>query len=180
MPNVYVEACPKGRPEGSTIEDFVAEDHADHVLGMDDLRPLSFTHPKGLPLYADDATADIIERIFEYTFRKTDRYATSARVVMHRLPAEVGVEIPLFGATFVRVPVTHGRDTIAGYRFGDAAYLTDMSDIPAESLPLLEGDDAPLGVDDLTTHQWPLDKAPEAYSMFQKKEDGAIKVVLKP
>jgi len=49
-----------------------------------------------------------------------------------------------------------------------------------EILPLLEGDDDPLGVDDLTTHQWPLEKAPEAYSMFQKKEDGAIKVVLKP
>jgi hypothetical protein len=32
MPNVYVEARPKGRPEGSAIEDFVVEDHADHVL----------------------------------------------------------------------------------------------------------------------------------------------------
>jgi threonine dehydrogenase-like Zn-dependent dehydrogenase len=49
-----------------------------------------------------------------------------------------------------------------------------------EILTLLEGDDDPLGVDDLTTHQWPLEKAPEAYSMFQKKEDDAIKVVLKP
>jgi threonine dehydrogenase-like Zn-dependent dehydrogenase len=49
-----------------------------------------------------------------------------------------------------------------------------------EILPLLEGDEDPLGVDDLTTHQLPLDRAPEAYSMFQKKEDGAIKVVLKP
>ncbi len=49
-----------------------------------------------------------------------------------------------------------------------------------EILPLLEGDEDPLGVDDLTTHQVPLEQAPEAYSMFQKKEDGAIKVVLKP
>jgi len=57
---------------------------------------------------------------------------------MHRLPAEAGVEIPLFGATFVRVPVTHGRNTIAGYRFGHAAYLTDMSDIPEESYALLK------------------------------------------
>jgi hypothetical protein len=32
MPNVYVEARPKGRPEGSAIEDYVAEDHVDHVL----------------------------------------------------------------------------------------------------------------------------------------------------
>jgi phosphoribosyl 1,2-cyclic phosphate phosphodiesterase len=113
--------------------------HADHVLGMDDLRPLTFKKPEGLPLYADDATADAIERVFEYTFRKVDRYPTSARVQMHRVPSEAGVAIDLFGARFLRIPVTHGRDTIAGYRFGTAAYLTDMSDIPAESLPLLEG-----------------------------------------
>jgi threonine dehydrogenase-like Zn-dependent dehydrogenase len=49
-----------------------------------------------------------------------------------------------------------------------------------EIMPLLEGDEDPLGVDDLTTHQMPLADAPTAYSMFQKKEDGAIKVVLKP
>jgi phosphoribosyl 1,2-cyclic phosphate phosphodiesterase len=113
--------------------------HADHILGMDDLRPLSFHSPGGLPLYADDATADVIERIFEYTFRKVDRYPTSARVTMHRTSTAAGTEIELFGAKFIRVPVTHGRDTIAGYRFGAAAYLTDMSSIPDESLPLLEG-----------------------------------------
>jgi phosphoribosyl 1,2-cyclic phosphate phosphodiesterase len=112
--------------------------HADHVLGMDDLRPLSFHNPEGLPLFADDATADVIERVFEYTFRKVDRYPTSARVDLHRLPTTPGYEIPLFGATFIRVPVKHGRNTIAGYRFGAAAYLTDMSDIPPESLPLLQ------------------------------------------
>jgi threonine dehydrogenase-like Zn-dependent dehydrogenase len=50
-----------------------------------------------------------------------------------------------------------------------------------EIMPLLEEDAGdPLGTDDLTTHQLPLSAAPEAYSMFQKKEDGAIKVVLKP
>lgn len=113
--------------------------HADHVLGMDDLRPLTFGNRGDLPLYADDATADVIERVFEYTFRKKDRYPTSARVAMHRLPSEAGAAVELFGARFVRVPVTHGRETIAGYRFGAAAYLTDMSDIPEESFSLLEG-----------------------------------------
>jgi threonine dehydrogenase-like Zn-dependent dehydrogenase len=50
-----------------------------------------------------------------------------------------------------------------------------------EILPLLEEDAGdPLGVDDLTTHRLPLADAPGAYSMFQKKEDGAIKVVLEP
>jgi phosphoribosyl 1,2-cyclic phosphate phosphodiesterase len=113
--------------------------HADHVLGMDDLRPLSFKNPGGLPLYADDETADVIERVFEYTFRKVDRYPTSARVNLHRVPTTPGAQIQIFGATFIRVPVTHGRNTIAGYRFGSAAYLTDMSAIPDESLPLLTG-----------------------------------------
>jgi threonine dehydrogenase-like Zn-dependent dehydrogenase len=50
-----------------------------------------------------------------------------------------------------------------------------------EILPLLNGDGSdPLGVDDLVTHKVPLAEAPRAYEMFQKKEDGAIKVVLKP
>src|SRR5439155_9750670 len=49
-----------------------------------------------------------------------------------------------------------------------------------EILPLLETDEDPLGVDDLATHRLPLERAPEAYEMFQKKEDGAIKVVLEP
>ncbi len=46
-------------------------------------------------------------------------------------------------------------------------------------LPLLADGD-PLAVDDLTTHRLPLEEAPHGYEMFQKKEDGAIKVVLKP
>jgi threonine dehydrogenase-like Zn-dependent dehydrogenase len=47
-------------------------------------------------------------------------------------------------------------------------------------LPLVSGDDDPLGVDDLTTHRMPLDEAPKAYEMFQKKLDGAIKVLFQP
>jgi phosphoribosyl 1,2-cyclic phosphate phosphodiesterase len=115
--------------------------HADHVLGMDDLRPLSFHSPGRLPLYADEPTALTIERIFDYTFGTNSeaRYPTSARVALHRIPATPGAEVVLFGAHFLRVPVAHGRQTITGYRFGAAAYLTDLSGIPAESLPLLAG-----------------------------------------
>ncbi|MEU8087962.1 zinc-dependent alcohol dehydrogenase [Micromonospora sp. NPDC049101] len=49
-----------------------------------------------------------------------------------------------------------------------------------EILPLLSGDDDPLGVEDLRTHRLPLARAPQAYEMFQKKDDGCIKVVLEP
>ena len=113
--------------------------HADHILGMDDLRPLSFRNPENLPLYADDATAEVIERVFEYTFRTENRYPTSARVKLHRLDTAPGSGVRLFGVCFQRVAVTHGRQEITGYRFGSAAYLTDMSDIPEESMERLQG-----------------------------------------
>ena len=110
--------------------------HADHILGMDDLRPLSFRN--GIPLYADTATAEVLRRVFSYTFREHDRYPTSARVTIHPLPPSPQT-IPLFGAHFLPIPVTHGRETITGYRFGSAAYLTDLSDLPETSFPLLQG-----------------------------------------
>jgi len=113
--------------------------HADHVLGFDDLRPLSFRIKGNLPIYADEPTASDIERIFHYTFRKEDRYPTSARVEMNRIDSTPGAGFDLFGACFRRIPVTHGQQQITGYRFGSAAYLTDMSDIPEESVTLLQG-----------------------------------------
>jgi phosphoribosyl 1,2-cyclic phosphate phosphodiesterase len=113
---------------------FYTHSHADHVLGLDDLRPLSFRHKSKIPLYADDEAATVIERIFDYTFDPASRYATKARVEMHRLGESVDVE----GAVFHRIPLTHGRIEVAGFRFGNAAYLTDMNDIPDRSLPLLQ------------------------------------------
>lgn len=117
---------------------FYTHHHADHILGMDDLRPLSFRQKEPLPLFADAPTADALRRVFQYTFRKDNRYPTSARVTLHEIPGEPGAGTWLFGALFQRIPVTHGRETISGFRFGSAAYLTDMSDIPAESLALLQ------------------------------------------
>ena len=118
---------------------FYTHHHADHILGMDDLRPLTFKNAEDLPLYADEPTAEVIKRVFGYTFRTIDRYPTSARVQIHLLPTEPNAYIDVFGAHFQRIPVIHGRETITGYRFGSAAYLTDMSDLPPESIELLQG-----------------------------------------
>ncbi len=118
---------------------FYTHSHADHILGMDDLRPLSFRNSSDLPLYADEETAAALRRVFHYTFRTEDRYATSARVKIHELPPEPGGIVSLLDVDFQRIPVIHGHQTITGYRFGSAAYLTDLSDLPTESIPLLQG-----------------------------------------
>jgi phosphoribosyl 1,2-cyclic phosphate phosphodiesterase len=117
---------------------FYTHGHADHILGMDDLRPLSFVaHHEGgsIPLYAAQQTASVLERIYEYTFSPTATYATRARVEIRPLTDRTLVH----GVEFVRVPVLHGGMEVAGFRFGDAAYLTDVSAIPESSFALLRG-----------------------------------------
>ena len=112
--------------------------HADHILGLDDLRPLSFaTFRAGGPvlLYASRQTAQVLERIFDYHFSSESTYPTRARARLELL----GERVRIHEAEFTCVPVKHGDMDIAGFRFGDTAYLTDVSDIPESSFPLLEG-----------------------------------------
>jgi phosphoribosyl 1,2-cyclic phosphate phosphodiesterase len=115
---------------------FYTHSHADHILGLDDLRPLSFRHAEGMPLYADDKTIEVLERVFAYTFSPEAKYPTRARVKLNRLNGHETAAI--HGLTFQRVPVLHGELPIAGFRFGNAAYLTDMVSIPDASLSLLQ------------------------------------------
>jgi phosphoribosyl 1,2-cyclic phosphate phosphodiesterase len=109
--------------------------HADHILGLDDLRPLSFRHGHSLPLYAREETAQTIEQVFKYAFDSESTYATRPRVRMNRLEPE----FELFGAHFLTVPLLHGDHEAVGFRFGKAAYLTDFSSIPESSKQMLHG-----------------------------------------
>ncbi len=61
-------------------------------------------------------------------------------------------------------------------RMGQANVKSWIDDL----MPLVTADDDPLGVEDLATHKLPLDQAPHAYEIFQKKQDGAIKILLQP
>jgi len=117
---------------------FYTHSHADHILGLDDLRPLSFNvYREGgpIPLYAAPETARVLERIYEYTFSPGATYPNRARVQLEPLAERTAVH----GVEFLCVPVLHGEMEIAGFRFGRAAYLTDVSAIPESSFALLEG-----------------------------------------
>ena len=108
--------------------------HADHILGLDDLRPLSFKSAGKIPLYADETTTGMLQHIFEYTFSENSQYPYKARVELRPLEARTHI----FGVDFISVPLWHGTLQTVGFRFGAAAYLTDMSDIPEASFALLQ------------------------------------------
>lgn len=109
--------------------------HADHILGLDDVRPLSFRHDGKIPLYAHDTTATALESIFRYIFDANYKYGGIARVEMKRINSS----LELFGARFEPVEILHGESSIHGFRFGRAAYLTDFSEIPPASMQQLQG-----------------------------------------
>jgi phosphoribosyl 1,2-cyclic phosphate phosphodiesterase len=109
--------------------------HADHILGLDDIRPLSFKNAGRIPLYAHAPTAHAVQHIFSYIFDEESEYGARARVQMNHIEGT----IDLFGAQFEPVRIIHGSAEIHGYRFGSAAYLTDFSEIPPESMERLRG-----------------------------------------
>jgi phosphoribosyl 1,2-cyclic phosphate phosphodiesterase len=110
--------------------------HADHILGLDDVRPLSYAHRPGkMPLYAEPPAAEILRKMFRYVFDADYKFGGLPLVELK--PIEGRIE--LFGARFEPVTIIHGETPILGFRFGSAAYLTDHSDVPAESLEQLRG-----------------------------------------
>ncbi len=109
--------------------------HADHILGLDDVRPFNYRQRQAIPIYAMEETLGAIRRVFPYAF---DPLAESA-VPKLELHALTGEPFEVFGLEFSPVALLHGKSVIFGFRFGAAAYLTDHSDIPDVSKAKLHG-----------------------------------------
>lgn len=108
--------------------------HADHILGLDDVRPLSYLQPNKIPLYAHPDAAAQIRHSFRYIFEGNYKFGGLAQVELHHIAGA----FELFGARFQPVKVLHGDAEILGFRFGAAAYLTDHSEVPEESFERLQ------------------------------------------
>ncbi|MBA2428675.1 MAG: glutathione-dependent formaldehyde dehydrogenase [Thermoleophilaceae bacterium] len=82
----------------------------------------------------------------------------------------------VYGGTATPINMLQIFDKGIQIKMGQAHVKRWIDDI----MPLLTEDGDPLGVDDFATHKMPLEQAPHGYEIFQKKQDGAIKVVLQP
>ena len=109
--------------------------HADHVLGLDDVRVFYFRQRQPIPIYANSRSMDDIRRIFSYIFDQTYPYGGIAKLDPHMIDGP----FDLWGERLIPLPVFHGNLPVLGFRFGKAAYVTDFSAIPDSTIPLIEG-----------------------------------------
>jgi phosphoribosyl 1,2-cyclic phosphate phosphodiesterase len=112
--------------------------HADHVMGLDEIRRYNAIQDGSIACYADALTASEIRRTFAYVFdSRTARGGGLPRLDLFTLSGEF-----CLGRTPITpVPLWHGQRLILGYRIGPFAYLTDCNQLPDEAWPLLEGVD---------------------------------------
>jgi phosphoribosyl 1,2-cyclic phosphate phosphodiesterase len=108
--------------------------HADHIYGLDDLRRFNQLQKNRIPVYAEKVTLSRLKSIFRYAFGNGE--------LKPGLPNLTGIEIkgPFYINDVLLKPIRlfHGQQEILGFRIGNTAYCTDVSQIPEESYPLME------------------------------------------
>jgi phosphoribosyl 1,2-cyclic phosphate phosphodiesterase len=109
--------------------------HADHLHGIDDLRSFCQLGRRQIPLYGSPEHISTITDRFGYTLRAPGHHWDLPVLGAHA----VSEPFELFGVKITPVPARHGRSGVYGYRIGDMAWLTDISEIPPSSLALLQG-----------------------------------------
>jgi phosphoribosyl 1,2-cyclic phosphate phosphodiesterase len=113
--------------------------HADHVCGLDDLRPIPRYLGGAVPLYCTYEVERKIRHSFDYAFAANAESLPAGFIpkLIFRNIDERPFEV--LGEKVVPIPLIHAHFNVLGFRIGDVAYCTDVNKIPKESWPLLEG-----------------------------------------
>lgn len=139
--NILIDTGPDLRNqslrEGLTNVDAVlfTHAHADHCHGIDDLRAFCQINKKQIPLFGNKFVMDQIINKFKYAMIDPKDFWEIPVLKPHIIDAP----FEIFDTTIIPIPVYHGKTLINGYRVGNIAYITDVSEIPSSSMTLLEG-----------------------------------------
>src|SRR5262249_44068538 len=109
--------------------------HADHILGLDDLRPFNFWQKQHIPCFGNEPTMQRICDMFGYVFTHPQPGVSMPRIEPHSISDRFEFD----GITVQPLPILHGKWPIFGYRIGDLSYITDCSEIPDSTYDLLKG-----------------------------------------
>ncbi len=109
--------------------------HADHLHGLDDVRPLC-TEGHPIPVFGSDDALRELSRRFDYIFHPRQKGGGVPNLSLHTITG--GAPFQIHGIPILPFRVKHGKLDILGYRIGGFAYITDCSFIPEETYPFLE------------------------------------------
>jgi phosphoribosyl 1,2-cyclic phosphate phosphodiesterase len=113
--------------------------HADHIMGLDDVRRFNALRKGPLDVWADEKTHAALQACFGYAFKEPDPASKLFRP--HLVPRMIDGPFELLGETWMPVKLMHAKHEVLGFRIGNLAYCTDVSFIPEESFELLRGVD---------------------------------------
>lgn len=103
----------------------LTHEHNDHVIGLDDIRPLIFKSGKDMPIYCHKRVGREISFRFPYAFAE-EKYPGAPSFELH----EIDDHFQLYDTKIIPINVMHHDLPIFGYRFKKLAYITDASFIP--------------------------------------------------
>ena len=107
--------------------------HADHIHGIDDLRPFNSSGAEPIPVFAGAEAMANMKKNFAYIFGNGERSGYCPRLSLNLIDGN----FDLFGLSIIPISLEHGSGHSLGFRCGPIAYLTDCSAIPDSSLALL-------------------------------------------
>jgi phosphoribosyl 1,2-cyclic phosphate phosphodiesterase len=116
-------------------------EHADHIHGIDDLRPLAILMHKRIPVYADRVTGELLQVRFGYCFETPAGSSYPPILELHYMKPGNLTRVTGPGGDVEAIPfaMEHGDIDALGFRFGELAYAPDVSRMPEDSLRYLEG-----------------------------------------
>ncbi len=112
----------------------LTHNHADHIFGLDDVRPYSSFRGKTLPVWGSRHTLDFIRAKFDYIWNAVQEGGGLPDINLHAAKDAFTAA----GLRITPLPIKHGMLDILGFRVGDCAYMSDISALPEATLPLLE------------------------------------------
>ena len=112
--------------------------HADHIMGLDDVRRFNTVRRGPLDVWADDRTFATLRTCFGYAFKEPEPELKLFRPHLERRTIEADRPFRIGPMRWTPIPLLHGELPVLGFRVGRLAYCTDVSEIPPSSYPLLE------------------------------------------
>ena len=135
-PDLRSQALREGLRQVDAV--LLTHSHADHVMGLDEIRRFNMMSGGAMPVYGDTTALEDIRRMFGYVFASN---APRGGGVPHLQLWPLAGAFCLGRQEIVPVPVRHGPWDVLGFRIGGFAYLTDCNGIPDMSMALLAGID---------------------------------------